>query len=445
MLPADPLRKTVLGIKIRRLLTGLGAIALVMAIVSLLLVYFFPAPPSTVTLATAFRGASFDYYGRRYRDRLASDRVNLELRETAGAVENLKLLQDPQSGVDAAFIAGGISNGKHAPGLLSLRILYNNAFWVFYSSSQSIEHLLQLKGKRIAVGPVGSATRQAAERILGLAGVSESTATFLPFAGLAAVEALKDGKVDVVWILGALEVPAVQALLKNPDVRLLSFEMAEAYTRIYPDLVRLTLPRGVLDIEKNIPPTDVSLIANVNRVLVRSDLHPEIVYLLSKTMLEEHSEPGIFTRPGEFPKSTDPEYPLHASAVEFYKNGPSFMQRHIPLWLSAHIQRLIAVIATIIAVVIPLFHYLPMLYRWTVRRRLLYWYGRLQALEASIDSNSSGTHLTEVQMELQRIDAAVSHIRFPLGFSDQVYNLRSHIEIVRRRATPRENLPLAAE
>jgi NMT1-like family len=279
---------------------------------------------------------------------------------------------------------------------------------------------------------------------LGLAGVTESTATFLTFAGVAAAEALKDSKLDAVWILGALEVPAVQALLRNLDARLLSFEMADAYTRIYPDLVRLTLPRGVLDIERNIPPSDVSLIANMNRVLVRSDLHSEIVYLLSKTMLEEHSEPGIFTHPGEFPKSTDPEYPLHASAVEFYKNGPSFMQRHIPLWLSAHIQRLIAVIATVIAVVIPLFHYLPMLYRWTVRRRLLYWYGRLQALEAS-DTNSTGKHLTEVQIELQRIDEAVSRIHFPLAFSDQVYNLRSHIEIVRRRTAPRENLPIAAE
>jgi NMT1-like family len=277
-----------------------------------------------------------------------------------------------------------------------------------------------------------------------LAGVTESTATFLTFAGVAAAEALKDSKLDAVWILGALEVPAVQALLRNLDARLLSFEMADAYTRIYPDLVRLTLPRGVLDIERNIPPSDVSLIANVNRVLVRSDLHSEIVYLLSKTMLEEHSEPGIFTHPGEFPKSTDPEYPLHASAVEFYKNGPSFMQRHIPLWLSAHIQRLIAVIATVIAVVIPLFHYLPMLYRWIVRRRLLYWYGRLQALEAS-DTNSTGKHLTEVQIELQRIDEVVSRIHFPLAFSDQVYNLRSHIEIVRRRTAPRENLPIAAE
>ena len=434
------------GIHLRHLLAALVAFAFAMAIVSLALVYFFPAPPSTITLATALKGTSFDYFGQRYRERLARDHINLELRETAGAVENLKLLQDPDSGVDAAFVAGGISNSKNAPGLLSLGTLYNNAIWTFYHSSQSIEHLPQLKGKRIAVGPVGSATRQTAERVLGLVGVSESTATFLPFAGVAAVEAMKDRTVDVVWIFGPPQAPAVQALLKNPDVRLLSFSTAEAYTRIYPDLVRLTLPQGVFDIKKNLPPTDVSLIASTNRVLVRSDLHPEIVYLLLKAMLAEHSEPGIFQRPGEFPKSSDPEYPLAESAVEFYRNGPSFMQRHVPLWLSVHIQRLIAVLATVIAVVIPLFHYLPQLYRWNVRRRLLYWYARLQALEAAIESNSGGTKTSaEVQNELQRIEDAVSHIRFPLAFSDQVYNLRSHIEIVRRRITGRENLSLAAE
>jgi TRAP transporter TAXI family solute receptor len=434
------------GIHLRNLLVGLVAFAFVMAIVSLALVYFFPAPPSTITFATGPKGTSFDYFGQQYRERLARDHVNLELKETNGAVENLKLLQDPDSGVDAAFVAGGISNSKHAPGLLSLGTLYNNAIWIFYHSSQSIEHLPQLEGKRIAVGPVGSATRQTAERVLGLAGVSESTATFLPFAGVAAVEAMKDRKVDVAWIFGPPQAPAVQALLQNPDVRLLSFSTAEAYTRIYPDLVRLTLPQGVLDIKKNLPPTDVSLLASTNRVLVRSDLHPEIVYLLLKAMQAEHSEPGIFQRPGEFPKSSDPEYPLAESAVEFYKNGPSFMQRHVPLWLSVHIQRMIAVLATVIAVVIPLFHYLPLLYRWNVRRRLLYWYARLQALEAAIDSNSGGGKISaEVQNELQRIEDGVSHIRFPLAFSDQVYNLRSHIEIVRRRTTGRENLSLAAE
>jgi hypothetical protein len=43
----------------------------------------------------------------------------------------------------------------------------------------------------------------------------------------------------------------------------------------------------------------ISFIATTNRVLVRSDLHPEIVYLPLKAMQAEHSEPGIFQRPGE--------------------------------------------------------------------------------------------------------------------------------------------------
>ena len=134
-----------------------------MAIVSLALVHFFLHRHRRSRSPQASKGTTFDYFGQQYRERLARDHVNLELRETAGAVENLKLMQDPDFGVDAAFVAGGISNSKHAPGLLSLGTLYNNAIWTFYHSSQSIEHLPQLKGKRIAVGPVGSATRQTAE------------------------------------------------------------------------------------------------------------------------------------------------------------------------------------------------------------------------------------------------------------------------------------------
>ena len=51
------------------------------------------------------------------------------------------------------------------------------------------------------------------------------------------------------------------------------------------------------------------------------------------------------------------------------------------------------------------------------------------------------------QAEIERIEEAVSHIRFPLTFSDQLYNLRSHIDIVRRKITSNVNSPgrVAAE
>jgi TRAP-type uncharacterized transport system substrate-binding protein len=426
---------------------ALAAAVGTMSVVSLALIYFIPAPPSKVTMATAFKGSSFEYYGRQYREIFARSNIDLELRPTAGAGENIKLLQDPGSGVQISLMVGGISDGKHAPGLLSLGTVYNNPFWIFYSSNVPFDRLSQLMGKRIAVGPEGSATRLSAEQILGKGGVNSENATFLPYAGSEAVAALSDDKVEAVWILGAPDATAVKSLIGNPSVRLMSLPMAEAFTRIFPELARLVLPQGVIDIARNIPPNDVQLIGSTTKVLVRSDLHPEIVQLLLQTMVEVHGRANIFQRTGEFPNGTDVEYPVAPAAIDFYKNGPSFMQRHLPLWLSVHAQRAIAVLVTAIALALPLFRFLPVAYNWLTRRRLFYWYAQLKALEASFDTDPSGKQLAQKQDEIERIEEAVSHIRFPLTFSDQLYNLRSHIDIVRRKISSQANAPgrLAAE
>jgi TRAP transporter TAXI family solute receptor len=436
-----------LGYSRRQILKGTAAAVAGVSIVSLLLIYFIPTPPSKVTMGTAFKGSSFAYFGRQYREIFARSNIELELRETAGSVENVKLLQDPKSGVQIALVLGGTSNGKHAPGLLSLGTVYNNPYWIFYSSNETLEQLSQLIGKRIAVGPEGSGTRAAAEQILGKAGVNSQSATFLSLGGSDAVEAMNGGKVDAVWIFGAPDSTAVRSFLHNPNVRIMGFQTAEAFTRIFPELANLVLPQGVIDIYRNIPPNDVRLIGSTSKVLVRSDLHPEIVQLLLQTMVEVHSGANIFQRAGEFPNGTDVEYPVAPAAIDFYKNGPSFMQRHLPLWLSVHAQRAIAVLVTAIALSLPMFRFLPMAYNWLTRRRLFYWYAQLKKLEASFDASPVEQHLAETQAEIERIEEAVSHIRFPLTFSDQLYNLRSHIDIVRRKIASRKSTsgPIAAE
>ena len=281
----------------------------IVGIGSLALIYFIPAPPSKVVMATAFKGASFEYYGRQYQEIFARSHVELELRETAGAVENLKLLQDPNSDVQIAFVTGGLSDTKHEPGVLSLGTVYEQPFWIFYPANEQFDQLAQLKGKRIAVGPVGSATRHTAEQVLGKGGVNSETATFLPFAGSAADKALNDGQVDAVWIIGVPEATAVQSFLRNPNVRPMSFPMSEAFTRIFPDLARMTLPQGTVDIERVIPSNDVQLIGTKSKVLIRSDLHPEIVQLLLQTMKEVHGGADLFHRSGEYPNGT--EFRIH--------------------------------------------------------------------------------------------------------------------------------------
>jgi TRAP-type uncharacterized transport system substrate-binding protein len=415
---------------LNRLYVFISAI-LIFALVSWGLTYLFPAPPSTVTIATAFKGASFDYFGQRYRERFGLANVNLTLRATEGALENLSLLKDPNSGVDIAFVTGGVSDAEHSPGILSLGTIDYLPIWIFYTSAEPLERLGQLQGRRVAVGPVGSGTRFNAEKILSKAGVTPENAQFVPFAGDKAAEALRDGKVDAVWILGAPDTSAVQSLLRSPNIRLMNFPTAEAFTRVFPNLARLTLPEGVIDLAQDIPSKEVTLIATTSSVLVRGDLHPEIVYLLLQTMQQIHRPPGVFQRAGEFPLPSDPDYPVAASAADFYKNGPSFLQRHLPLWLTVHAQRAIAVLVTGVAVGLPLFRYLPALYGWHIRRRLLYWYSQLKSLEASVECGNKD--LAQRQAAVDRIEEAVSRIRFPLAFANQVYDLRGHIDIVRRR------------
>ena len=230
-----------------------------------------------------------------------------------------------------------------------------------------------------------------------------------------------------------------QFLAAKSSVRLMSFPNAEAFTIIFPELVRLVLPRDVIDIDRNIPPTDMPLIGSTAKVLVRSDLHPEIVQLLLQAMVETHGARAIFQRSGEFPNATDTEYPVAPAAIDFYKNGPSYMQRHLPLWLSVHVQRAIAVLVAAIAIGFPLFKLLPLAYNWITRRRLFYWYAKLKALEASFDADPMDIHSADTRAEIERIEDAVSHIHIPLTFSDQVYNLRSHIDIVRRKIASRNN------
>jgi hypothetical protein len=259
--------------------------------------------------------------------------------------------------------------------------------------------------------------------------------------GPAAVEALNNGTADAVSIIGPPDATAVHSLLQNPNARIMNFPAAEAFTIIFPELVRLVLPQGVLDIKRNIPPHDVPLIGATFKVLVRSDLHPEIVALMLQAMVEAHGAREIFQRSGEFPNGTDTEYPVALAATDFYKNGPSLMQRHVPLWLSVHVQRALAVLVAALAIGYPLFRLMPVAYTWINRRRLFYWYAQLKALEASFDTDPTDKHLTRKQTEIERIEDAVSHIQFPLTFSDQVYNLRSHIDIVRQKIASHVNAP----
>ena len=151
-----------------------------------------PSPPSTVVTATSQIGGGYEFLGQRYRAMLAREGVKLELIHTGGSSENIKLLQDKNSGVMIGFAQGGVSNSRQAPDLMSLGRVSYQPFWLFYRGNDTLVTMQQLVAQHIAVGAEGSGTQIAAMQILELSGVNPKNTKFSPLGGAAAVKALKE-------------------------------------------------------------------------------------------------------------------------------------------------------------------------------------------------------------------------------------------------------------
>jgi TRAP transporter TAXI family solute receptor len=370
---------------------------------------------------------------------LADSHVNLDVRLTKGSVENLSLLQDKKSDTQVAFVQGGISDGKQEPGVLSLGRVNYQLFWVFYRASDTFDHLAQLKGKRVVVGPIGSATQVIAAKILAAVGVTSDNSTLSPLAGAPAIKALNEDNVDVIFLAFAPDAPVIQLLLHNSNFKLMNMQRVEALTRIFPYLVKLVMPQGVIDFEHNIPAADVTMIGTTNAVLVRKDLHPETIYLLAQALLETHSEAGLFQRVGEFPSQIDPEYPMAAGAVDYYKNGPSLLYRYVPFWAVNYLRRVIAIFVAAIAIILPLFNYAPKLYMWIVRENMSKLYRRLRIIEKGLQTELTVAQVSGFQNDLENIDNAASHLHVPTRHSSLLFGIKVHINLIRTRLAARLN------
>ena len=86
---------------------------------------------------------------------------------------------------------------------------------------------------------------------------------------------------------------------------------------------------------------------------------------------------------------------------------------------------------SIIAVLIPLARVLPPLYEFRVRSRVFRWYRQLREIEAAFRTGKVPP--SELLAEVNALDAKAQHISVPLSYADELYALRSHIQMVRER------------
>ncbi len=452
-------RLTLIVLSIRDLLVSAGPVAL-LAIGVLVAAYWWldPQPPKTVRLATGPEGGAYAAFGQQYAEALARNGITVQPLPTEGSLANLQALR--QGRADVAFVRSGSADTQAdgEAGITSLGALFYEPVWVFYRADalpaapqlapaspttrkriapepapepEPLTTLPQLKGLRVNIDQPGSGVPDMLQRLLQANGLDGDTLTISQLPPSAAAEALQGGLIDAMVLVTAPESPLVRQLLHAPGIALMDVAQADAYARRFPFLQSIRLPRGVVDLARDLPPHDIGLLATTTSLLTREDTHPALRQLFAQAAQGLHGDAGWFNRARDFPNTRTSELPVSPEGDRAINGTPPFWQRYLPFWASNLLERMWLVIGGLIVLLLPLSRVVPPLYTYRVRQRVFRWYARLRQIEARAEAGEGDRH--ELLNELDELDRLANQTAVPLAHAEELYALRFNIDAVRKR------------
>jgi TRAP transporter TAXI family solute receptor len=397
-----------------RLLPANVLTLLVLTLLCLAVWYFLrPAPPATIVMSTGVAEGAYARHGARYAEFLGRNGVEVVLRPSAGAVENLERLAHGEA--DVAIVQTGLATDEHRGKLVSLGGLYYEPLWIVHRGDARLERLTQLHGKRIGVGMSGSGTRALALKLLGMNGIGAGQATLVEKGTNEMVAALIRDELDAVFLVLAPDAPMFRKLLETPGIHLMNMERALSYQRRLPEVTRVTLPVGVLDLERNIPPGPTETVAATATLVASENLHPAIQYLLVRAAKSIHNSPDLLSDAQQFPTiSNFQEFTVPDQVGRLYREGPPLLYRHLPFWLANLVYRLWLAALAAFAIFIMFTDWIPKLFKWVINLRVG---GKLIAarqLENELRTADASADLDDYSRRLKALKKSVKSLKMPL-------------------------------
>jgi TRAP-type uncharacterized transport system substrate-binding protein/ketosteroid isomerase-like protein len=440
--PSEPVPPT-LWQSARAGLLRWGLVA-VIALAALVAAYFLlvePPPPRQLRIAAGSTEGAYFAVANRYAEELRKDGITLDVVVTEGSLENLRLLGDDSSNVSMALVQSGLASDEERAEFVSLGSIYREPLWIFYRGAEPITVLGQLAGKRIAVGPEASGTHRAAVELIAANGVTLAGQAggvpgvdYSKLGGDAAAVALVRDEVDAAVFVASIDAPYVRTLLSAEGVRLVDLAQQAAYAHRYRHLSPVTLPRGLVDLGRDIPAADVRLVAPAATLVVRKDFHPAFVSLLLDVAKRVNASGDVLSTYGEFPSPAFTDIPVSDDARRFYEFGPPVLQRHLPFWLASLIDRAKYLLIPIIVLLMPLARLAPPVVVWSTRRKIFRWYRLVREIDLRTASDMSSGEAREKLAKLAEIENQVAQqVKVPLAYMEEFFNLREHVAFVRER------------
>jgi TRAP transporter TAXI family solute receptor len=412
----------------------IGIPVFLVIIASFIIAYQFvePPPPKEIRIATGREGGGYHQFALKYQQLMAKEHFQLEIIPTAGSVEVLQLLKTGQA--DIGLVQGGTGKTVSPEGLESIASLFYEPLWIFHRQEQPFEYLFEFRGKRLAVGEEGSGTRPVAEHLLQDNHVTPENSSFLGLSSREAAAQLIAGEIDAAFFVMSPTANLITELLMHPKIELMNLRRDQAYSSRYSFLTSLKIGEGMIDLEKNIPDQDKTLLAATASLVARDDLHSDVIHLLLKKLIEVHKDGGMLEKPDQFPSEQFVEFPMNEAAAVYLKNGPSWLHTIFPFWIASTLDRLKILLIPLIPVVMILFKGAFPLYRLGIRFKIFRWYGTLREIDREIDEHND---LATIEDEIQKMKTLqkeiIEQVSVPLSYMGEFYALRLHIRLVLNR------------
>lgn len=395
-----------------------------------------PPPPKKIEMATGFPTGLYFQFGERVKAEVAKEGVDLEVRSTGGTIDNLALLNDPKSGVEFAMVQGGVANVSEYPNLVSIAGMFYEPIWVWYrdgsfkNNDGQLNVLSQLKGKRVSIGNEGSGTLALTQNLLQASGITDQEIGAEKLKPDEAIAKLSNGELDAVFIVAAAEAPILKKFYSIPGIRLMNFDQADAYTRNLTYLSKVTVPRGLLSIQHDLPRRDIQVMAATATLVTHDNVSPAMVSLLLSASYDILKSYSRLQKVGEFPSGAGLDFPLHVDAEIYLKDGPSFLHRHLPFWTAVWVGRFVKIVIPLLVILIPLFTYIPSAKNFFLRLKLAQVYEELKIIER----NAQNPDLKEKNFrDLEDIERRVGNIKVSMLDAKELYDLKGHVGKVRER------------
>jgi TRAP-type uncharacterized transport system substrate-binding protein len=395
-----------------------------------------PMPPSQLTFSTGRTDGAYYAYAQRYAKAFAAQGIEVVVVPSDGAEDNLKRLRGLASPIaQLAFLQGGTAAGERptegAARIETIARVDLEPVWLF-TRQAGFDGLQQLQGLRVSLGNRGSGTRKLALSLLEQVRLSPRDVVESELAGLPAVQALRQGALDAVFVVASAESPVVRALLQAPGVHLAQLSRSTALTERLPSLQLRLLPQGSLDASGRLPPRDTAVLVSTASLVAREDLHPALQRLAAATARDIHGGAGLVHRAGEFPNLKRLEFPASQQGRQVLAHGLPWLEENLPFWWAQVVLRLLVICLPVALLAWWLAHMLPAYLRWLVESRLARWYGELKYIEFELARDSiSGLDATRSLHRLDGIEKSMADFSPPSDLMPRWFSLRKHIDFVR--------------